>query len=214
MKKLYTALSAREEYLAANPEARKMQDASLAQITAVVGNFRHKFKNAINEFVDTAEQARQIGIAIIEFEETLPGKKMTADFWNQLESLFVDNYGNPITKEMLEWFVKIARGNTNPIDNILTALQWRQPLLLATGDEEFSLIGERAPQHRIAPQDEWNTLASWLDEMDVPEKVEKLLNNPHYFVDGQLRPEMRDCIDEDWKKTFDAVDLLRSKIGI
>src|SRR5208283_423398 len=109
------ASGSRGDFLAAHPEARKLQTAHLKEITRRIGNYRKSIKLFATELMNKANEARAIGVLIMDFLDTLPGKQLTTDFWQQMEGLFVDPHGQKITQDNLKWFVKIARLNPAPI---------------------------------------------------------------------------------------------------
>lgn len=207
----------RELYLAANPKARAHQEAFAAEFAARLASFQHgdlPLGTLLRGLVDKSEQARQIGIVLLEFTDTLPGKKLTRDLYEQMKHLFRDDQGRQLNLELLEWFMRVARHNQNPIADIQTALKWNQPLLLGSGDVEFTLETERPQLQRIPPKDEWGKLTAWLENPELEQNWSRLKTNPSYFPGGHLRPDLKAMMIEEWKPKFAVLDELRSELGI
>lgn len=207
----------REQFLAANPKARAVQDAFARDFAARLAEFQHgalPLGTLFHAMIDKAEQARQIGIVLLEFTEQLPGKKLTIDLYHQMKHLFVDPQGQCLALPLLEWFMRVARSHADPIADIQTALKWNQPLLLATGEAEFQLETERPPAQRIPPKDEWARLNDWLGNPELEQLWPRLRNNPAYFPDGKLRPDLRAIMAAEWSPKFKVLDELRDELGI
>ena len=199
--------SPREEYLAAHPKERAVQNAAVknfnkyhAQMEACVALIKEGEIEAINI-------ARRAGNELLTIEEILPGNQITFDFHEQLAG----NGELQIHADMdtIAKYKFVAKSLDKDIETIEEAMDFRQTFMFF-----FGIKSERQPQNRIPPKDEWNKLASWLDELDVAEEVKKLHENPNYFIDGKLRPEVREWVDADWRPKFDALDLLRKELGI
>jgi hypothetical protein len=208
------SLTERADYLAANPRAAALQAAQMSEFHKRLSELLGGLHSILHGFVDKAEQARQIGIVLIEFVDTLPGQKLTPDFYEQLKPEFTDPQGRLTSLELLEWFMKVARHNLDPIADFETALKWKQPLLLATGDPEFKLETVREAGERPEAKDEWGHLKEWLSEPDLEEWLIKLHQNPAYYTNGQMRPDLRAMMAEEWKPKFKVLDELRRELGI
>jgi hypothetical protein len=209
---------ARAEFLAGNPKAKKLQKAHLHEITTRIGRYRHDILSWATHGVKLANEAREIGLLIVSYLDTLPGKQMTLDLWMQLQNLFIDQYGNRITQETLKWFVKIAKANPDPFDSILDVLQWRQPLLLASGDETFQLTGERPQQVLHAPANPMSLLKDYFNP-DLEAIVTELRANINYCPDGEhFRPDLCETLRVEMEpklKRYDSARLwLRGELGI
>jgi hypothetical protein len=209
---------ARAAFLAANPKARKLQTAHLKEITTRIGKFRVHAKKCAKDFIDLANEARAIGFLVIDFLDTLPGKQLTLDFWTQMESLFVDQYGNQITQDMLKLFEKAARNHPEPFTAALDALQYRQPILLASGDESFQLSGERPQQTLHAPPNPLSLLKDCFNPA-FEEIFTQLRGDKNYCPDGEhLRDDLRETLKVELPPRlapFDNMRLwLRSELGI
>ena len=115
--------SNRAAYLAAHPEARKVHESHMARFAAayrgwqgnqtfaeVLAEVRANPKISLDEalaaitrslplrataqsFVLKANNARELGEILIEWQETLPGRKFTRDFYEQHKREFVDEAG-------------------------------------------------------------------------------------------------------------------------
>lgn len=175
------------EFRAANPKVRALQDAQVAE-------FRVKFSEllggefalprVLHAFVDKAELARQIGIVLIEFAETLAGKKLTLDFYEQAKELFTDAHGQCVPFEQLQWFMAVPRKYPEPITQMRQALECRQLLLVVSGEADFALQAEsqRGPQTPHPEPDPMETLFTLFDGAPVCAAVEKLKSQAGYWV--------------------------------
>lgn len=204
----------RENYLASNPAAKELQDAQLKE-------FHERFVKLISglnpilfAFVDRAEQARQIGIVLIELAESLPGRRITPDFYHQMKPAFTTADGRVIELNMIEWFIKQARSHTEPIDNIQTALRWNQTLLLASGEPEFQLELQTIKKERVQPKDELGQLQSWLEYPELVATWNKLKGNPKYFQNGHLRESLRETMAEEFRETMKVIEEIKIELGL
>ena len=215
VKAKWPAKNARADYLAANPKAAELQKAHLKEITRRIGAYRKKMLGRAQDWIDAANEARAIGILINDFLDTLPGKQMTTDFWGQMEKLFVDPYGNPITQDQLKWFVKVANAAPAPFKDILGALAYRQPLLLAAGDNELlELIGERPPQTLHAPPNPLNELKTVLNHVELQGIFKRLRGDVNYCPGGRLRDDLREILRVELAPTKKILDELWTELGM
>jgi hypothetical protein len=208
------APTARADYLAANPKAKQLQTVQLKEITKRIGTYRKKMLARAKDWIDAANEAREIGVLIIDFLDSIPGKQLTIDFWKQMESLFVDQHGSPITQDQLKWFVKVASANPEPIKEVLVALQYRQPLLLAAGNKEIlELESERSPQTLHAPSNPLAELKELLDYSEFQETIKRFKSDPNYFPNGKIRDDLREPLLAELEPTFRLVDEIRRELG-
>lgn len=202
-------------YLAANPGKREKFVALVAQFHAEVPVFKSEVAEWTFKTIHMAEHGRQIGIAVVELEEMFSGKKLTEDFWQQIEPLFVDAVsGLKITKEQLIWFAKIARANLDPITEIGPARQWLQPSLIASGDPGFHLMGERAPQQKQAEPVPLNELVQLFNFHVMEEKWNRVKADGTSFVDGRLRADLREVLRVDFERPIRLVEEIKKELGL
>jgi hypothetical protein len=207
--------TAREAYLAAHPQARELQESAIAEFRAKFAKLLDGLKPLLWQFVAKAELTREIGIVLLELADSLPGKKLTRDFYEQMKSLFVDAQGMQITFEQLEWFMKIARSRPDaPIVDMRGALPCLQPLLLTAGDAEFQLVSDAPPKQRIPPPDEFVQITSFFEKADLVETWARFKGNEKYWADGHLRPEVRMILAEELKPKLAVIEELRREVGI
>jgi hypothetical protein len=206
--------TAREMYLASHPEAARLQRAHMQELRTKLADLLEGLNPMLHQFINKAESARQIGIVLIELSDTLPGRKLTRDFYEQMRREFVDAQGRTIPFELLEWFVRCARSNQMPIEDMATALRWNQPLLLASGDEQFQLQQETVEKHRIPPMDEWGRLTTWLEKSDIEQTWSDLKKNPNYFSDGHLRPDLKAMYADEFRAKMAVMDEIRKELGL
>jgi hypothetical protein len=207
-------VTALEAYRAANPKVKEVQDALLAELHQRRMTHREGLSPLLHKFVHKAEQARMVGIAYLEFADTLAGKKLTRDFYEQAKPLFTDANGLLDSFEMVEWYMRQARHNPEVIDSIQTAIKWHQTQLLASGDAEFQLEVETVVKNRVIPKDELGKLQSWLENPELVEVWQKLKNNPNYFQDGHLRPSLRATMAEEFRPVIAVLDELKAELGL
>jgi hypothetical protein len=209
-----TELTPREAYLAANPNASAVQSALLTEYHTRRTRLRAGLSSILFQFVDKVEEARQIGIVLVELAEALPGRKITRDFYEQMRGVFTDARGQCDSFEMLEWYQRMARSNPEPIQEFQTAMKWHTPLLLASGEPEFQLAIEPAVKERVPPKDELGQLRSWLDNPAVVSVWQQLKLNPRYYQDGHMRPDLRERMAEEFRELINMVDELKKELGL
>jgi len=195
----------RATYLATNPEAKKLHNCQVKEFRRKYCDFIDggvELKGLFKSFIKKADQAREIGIVLIEFCESLPGAKLTRDFYEQEKEFFTDGQGRPVSFDMLQWFMRIARENLDPIADIATALKYRQPMLLATGDNELVLQSERPQQRHVPPPDNLATFKEMLNPSEWIDAWKQLQSNENYCPDGHFRDTLREILNEQLAPTF------------
>jgi hypothetical protein len=207
------ASTARADYLESNPKAAELQRAHLKEITTRIGNYRVKMLKRAQDWIDTANEARDIGVLINDFLDSLPGKQMTTDFWEQIGKLFKDQFGNPITQDQLKWFVKVANAAPKPFDNVIAAMAYRQPMLLAAGDPGIlELESERPPQLLHAPPNPLNELKTMLNHSELEDIIMRLRSDTNYCPGGRMREDLRATLRVELEPTFRLVDEIRREL--
>lgn len=96
----------RAEFEAAHPEAREIRIAAQKKIGELMGDLRTKVMPIVMDF---AKDMWQIGKQVEAFADTLPGKELTPDFYEQMQAGFVDKYGHPISHWALMTSLRMAR---------------------------------------------------------------------------------------------------------
>lgn len=203
-----------DAFRAANPKVKEVQDALLEELHQRRVAHREGLSPLLHKFINKAEQARLVGIVYLEFADTLAGKKLTRDFYEQAKHLFTDAAGLVDSFEMVEWYMRQARHNPEVIDSIQTAIKWHQTQLLASGEAEFQLEVETVVKNRIPPKDELGKLQSWLENPEVVDVWERLKQNPNYFQNGHLRPSLRATMAEEFRPIIAVVDELKAELGL
>ena len=204
--------SPRAQFLAEHPHEREAHNLRMAEFRKLCGNLISTVKPVLQGIIDKAEQLRRIGIVLTEEADTLPGKKFTLDFYHQMKHELTDDRGQSVSFELCEWAIRVAKDNLNPIEDLNTALKCRAPLLLATGQEEFALQIQRAPQTAHAPADPRFKLNKVCDVASF--KTVRAEFTEKYFHDGQWMPGMIDVIAGQLKPYFDEVQAFREELGI
>lgn len=202
------------EFLAGNPAARRVQFALIEQIRQSIAEFQPAVKGLIQQNIDTAEMGRRIGIAVVELEEHLPGKKLTEDFWRQMESVFNVNTGQSITRDMLVWFAKIARHHPDPITSIAEVRAVQKELLLATGDEQFQLVSERGQQVFHAPPNPLSMLKEQMSFSRWDGILKQLRADVNYCPGGRLRADLIPVLRVELGPVFKELDVLKKELGL
>ena len=217
---------AREEFLAANPGARVHQAAFEREFKERYARWRPRALPAVKEVISLTEEARQMGIVLLEFVESLPGKKLTVDFYEQLKStVFRDEHGQTIALELLEWFMRTARNNALPITSFRAADKYNQPVLFEAQAQAIVAEGEVAEglyervqaamlKNRVPPKDAWTEITDWFEGSAIEEQWSKLKANPHYYPDGHLREDLREMYAAHLAPKFKVLDELRRELGI
>jgi hypothetical protein len=206
-------LTNREAYLRAHPEARRVHDEHMKEFRERFAALADGLKPILHGIVDKAEQLRQLGIVLVFFCDTLPGGRLTRDLYEQHKHEFLDGHGQSVPFELLEWSIKVARENLEPIDNLHLALKYKQPLLVATGELAFVLESAPPPQKSVPPPDALADIKKLFNPAAITDAWSRLKASPHYFRDGKLRDSLRLTLLEEWKPTFAAVDEIRRQFG-
>jgi hypothetical protein len=230
----------RAAYLAANPEARRVHEEHIRAITGqhnemVFGRLDKVLeavradatitlpvfeqmvdsslpaKSVFRGLVNKAEKSRQTGESLLLWSETLPGKKLTRDFYEQHKHELVDAAGRTISFELCEWYIKSARSVDSHIDNILDAWKYRQPMLLALGIEDDA---ERPPGKPVTPPDPLANLNEIFNPAEISACWESFLKNPRYCPNGQIRDDWREMLKIQWQPAFDTVEQVKKALGI
>lgn len=203
------------DHLAANPDLKEKFAALVQQFHAEVPRFKSEVANWTRATINMAEHGRQIGIAVIELEEMFAGKKLTVDFWQQIEPLFVDPAtGLKITKEQLQWFAKVARNHLDPITEVSAARAMMQPLLLASGDDQFQLQGERAPQVAHAKPVPLLEFKALFDVSTLEERWKRLKSDGTTFVDGRVREDLCPVLREELRPAIEMIEEIKRAVGL
>lgn len=214
--------TAREDYLAANPGARQLQASQVAEFQRRLAELMEgaiPLPSLLNGLIDKSEQARQIGIVLVEFVDTLPGKRLTPDFYEQTKHLFVDGRGQSVPLHILELFIRHARKHEQPITTIAAALDSQQLLLGAAGGE-FALVAEsqRTPPVLHPPANPLNQLKDIFAHLEIGSVVDRFRSSPNYCPGGQLRPDLAAALKVELKPKlleFDAVrEWIKREIGV
>jgi len=202
----------RAQFLAAHPQEKAAHDSRMAEFREIAGSLVEKIKPSLQSIIDRAEEVRRIGIVLTEEAQSLPGGKFSRDFFEQMKHELTDARGQSVSFELCEWAIRVAHENCDPIDELLTALKYKQPLLLATGDADFKLESVRAVQHAVAPVDPRVQLNKVCDVATF--KSVRASFTEKYFVDNQWTPGAIDVLAGQLKPYFDEVESFRAELGI
>lgn len=135
-------LPAADQRIAKHKRIEKVEtDALHQEICNRVGKLRDDAEKTGDKVIAMINEARAVGMLIIEAWDKLPAKQMTIDFWHQQHELYRDANGRPIELEWLKWMVKVSR----ELPEALTKKDFRQAMgmrqqLFAMG--EFKLEGD------------------------------------------------------------------------
>lgn len=199
--------TARADFLAANPKVRELQDSSVRDFNRLHDDVCKNVQSMGKLEIDTINQMRRAGEHLNNIAGTLSGKQITFDFHLQLagagETQLHCDYAT-IAKYQF-----VARSLTADITTVAEAQQFKQIFL-----HFYGVKSSRPQQNRIPPKDAWNKISWWLDGFDIAAEIKSLKENPNYFLDGKLRPEVREWFDEQWIEKFKALDEFRMELGI
>jgi hypothetical protein len=155
-----TNLPTADQDIAHHRELELHEAASLRkEVCRTIGNFRAEAKAFGHKTISIINEARGIGFLILKSVEALPGKKMTIDFWKQQQNLYRDQHGQPILLEQLEWFMKVARDNPEPVEDIQRALSYRKDIVT---QGNFQLESDTPGMHIAEPKNNFNSLQNLL----------------------------------------------------
>lgn len=201
--------TARKDFLATRPKEAAVESATIKSICNRIGTFRKNVKSWGAETVRLANDARAIGLFVIEFLDALPGKQLTIDFWHQFSDQFVDQHGQAISQEQLKMFVRIAQSNPDSFSDVRVAMSWRQNLFNAAG---FELVSDRPPgqaQH----VNFYNRFFDVLNEKKISSVLDGLESDPNY---GPLESWPEERKTRAWlqiKPVYDRVISIASKLN-
>ena len=236
------ALGNRAAFLANDPTARrvhelhmaefrakfaKLQTGNLGEVLALIRAHPDMDENTaarlledhlparvmLKGIVIKAEEARQAGIELALWSDTLPGRRLTVDFYEQHKHELLDATGAPVRFDLLEWLIKTARENAqSPVETLHDALKYKQGFLGVCGQME---LWENAapPQRAVPPADPLVDLKKYLAPTVIPGMLARLRDNPNYYVGGQLRADIRQLWAAEFAPTFKAVDDFRRELG-
>lgn len=204
----------RAEYLAAHPSALELQTTQIAEINAEVGEWLSWHERAAHDMVDGGEKARRIGIKINAFAETFPGRKLTYDFWLQVQREFRTPAGRAIPLEMLEWFMKVARANPQPITKVTQIPPLKEFLLI--GEDEFEAAKGRAPQTAAPPANPYNSLTARLRIEEWRADLEQFRKHKQFGDLTRLRetrPDLHHELVAKFKAVHDLSETVLAELG-
>jgi hypothetical protein len=168
--------NARAEYLALHPHEKAVQDVIIKTLCDRIGTFRKETEKFAMHAVNLCNDASEIGFRIIELWQDLPGGTMTLDFWQQMQGLFIDQYGQQISLEQLKIFVRIHNATPSPVTDPQVAISWRQEIMKAAGFQlESGSVGTTA--HEV---DYYNKLFANLDPRKVSLPLQGLRDNARF----------------------------------
>ena len=197
------------DYLAGNPEEKEFQLALIAQIREKWAAFSAEVSDMVQRKVSTAEMSRQIGLLVTELEQRLPGKRLTEDFWRQMESLFSIDTGKAISKDELLWCAKVAKHHPDKIKSIQDVQKVQQLVLSAAG---FGLESERAPQIAHVPESPVGLLRSMMNRRKLDEVWSALKADENYFQNGRLRPDLCEMFRVEFEPVRDLLNQIWAAI--
>ena len=212
------------DYLAANPKAARTWAAGMAEFKRKFNHFIFGdgecdgVKVVLQNMVHKTDEARQVGITLVELADMLPGRELTMDFYEQHKAEFTDAHGQPVAFQILQWFIRTARKNPEPIDNFLVASNNFQPLLLTAGVVEPVKVksGDRTgkPAEMSNP---YLKITNWLDgAADVREQINEFEKHPHFGSFDTLNDRRAD-LHWELKQKFQAakavIDWGLTKLG-
>jgi hypothetical protein len=198
---------------AAHPEVKSVQEAQIREFCPMIGQFVDFIRPVIKQVVESnAQPIWEIGMKVATFIDTTPckGKELSEDLYRQY--VFLDAHGNTISRDMLNWFARIARKFPAGVDKTFSALEVWRDLPNKFGEQKaLPLTGEPEPAkdkpmpfgpydyfrtYYIHCQEESAATAKWLAAFK---------ENPQYGDFGTLKQRRPDLHFEMHKKLGDAV---------
>jgi hypothetical protein len=210
----------RQDFLEKHPKELAVQTALLKKVTAPIVKLRDRTLKWMNDGIDLANDMREVGLYYNEIKESLPGKKMTIDFFRQYALLFTDTEGKQIPFEQLEYFGKLATvpeferikggGDGTVLEGFNVMLSYKQAMFGATGFLE--LEAERPPQqaHDV------NYYAKVLEKLEyssLKAPIEKMEADPNFGPIEQWPSERREKFWIQVKPMVDFIETLKRKLG-
>ena len=127
---------------------------------------------------------------------------------------FNDGNGRPVDFELVQWFIKIAKENHEPILDFQTALKYKQPLMLASNDKALILQPSERRQKHCPPTDPLASFKKLADPSEWSESWKSLLSNADYCPDGHFRDTLRETLAEQLKPVFPVwIDIIANAQG-
>lgn len=210
-----------EAHNAANPEMRELRESSIGKFIELFNQMCAGLDDVLRGLIVKAETARQAGIYLKEFADTLPGKRLTPDFYEQCKALFCDGRGQTIPYATIVSLIRNAEKHPAPIVAMKEALEVRQLLFEVSGEPEFQLAGEPVVKTRIPPPDEFGRVSNFIEKPDLDEFVnswQALKQNPNYFPGGHIRPDLRETYVHEWRPKLEKIAPvlaeIRAELGI
>lgn len=214
-------VSALAAHNAAHPEIKQLRDEAVGRFVELFNKLLDGINDVLGGLVLKAETARQAGIYLVEFADTLPGKRITRDFYEQAKDLFRDARGQTIPFETIELLAAHARKQTAPIETIAAALQWKQLLFSVSDETAFKLVSEPVAKKRIPPPDEFGRVSGFIEKPDLEDFVkswEALKQNPNYFPGGHIRDDLKEMYASEWRPKLEKIrpvfDEIERELGL
>lgn len=190
--------SPRAQYLATHPEEAAHQKAALEQIGRDIAELKDGIGATVVEFFKSNHKTLwQIGVKIAEFIDTLPGKDLTVDFYEQMKADFVDARQRPIERHLLIFLAGIARRYP---DGVIPTFEinnfWRQLPLQFAEEPDLKLISEKPGAGRV-PSNPYLFLAEYhvacaKQRTELVETVKAFRENPQFGDFSTLRERRPD----------------------
>lgn len=207
----------RQNYLAANPQYAELEAAQLSEICVEIGCWMSWYGATKEHLISGGEMARQIGDKIRNYADTLPGHKITEDFWQQIQDKLRLADGRQVTVEMLKWYEKVSRVNdAKPITTIFQVPPMPQMMLI--GETEWEASKSRAPQHARAPKNPYTIFSERLQADAILHELDELEQHPAYG-NGDLRflksarPDLHYELHQRFDATIDACRKGKERLG-
>ena len=89
-----------------------------------------------------------------------------------------------------------------------------QLLLLASGENDFQLEGQRSPQVEHAPPNPLSLLKEQFNVSRLQDAYDRLRADENYCPGGKLRPDLRDTLRVELKSAKQIIDQLWTDLGL
>ena len=198
----------RADFLNAHPEQLAVQNATVKSIVTKIDSLSKRVKKWVEQGIDLANELVEVGLFYVELCDSLPGKKMTVDLWQQHKSLFIGKDGKQITQDQLEWAGKLARAKQDGFTEIQEVFGYRQQMLGSAGLE---LVGD-APGTTAHKISFYNKLFDVLDTKKLDTVLSGIENDKNYGPVESWDSERRQRVWIQTQPFFKKIHELENKL--
>lgn len=197
-------ITPRAAFLESHPEARALQTAALAAIAEAMTGITDKFGQTIKDFVaSNGRELWEAGVKIADFIETLPGRELSVDFYEQLRAEFVDQRGRPIRHDILVWLASIARKYPDgKIETFKVIEMWRDMVFYFAEEKNLKLLTDKPREPVRSPSNPYLDVFAVIhtkaahEHRELDEAVKAFRENPQFGDFHTLKERRLDLYQE------------------